>query len=359
MKITSFFLLSLRLSQDNIRRTFLYSRLHLLTPCRRYSQRMFTVKTTPIRRILFLMLIILAIISYSSRSSKKESSRIADQSKTSIRILYVVRTNFHFYPRRLIYLLQTWISLIFNDVFFVTDISLPHIPDNQTIITKQTCGSDAHAMGILCCKTAHDFLLFRKYVSDYHWFCHFDDDQYVNVEKLEEYLSTFDSSEPYYIGRTSWSDSLKRSKEPFPNPFWFATLGAGVCLSKATVYRLQPFVHNASQFVDGCIRENYHDDIYLGFLLSGYLNINLTKTDRFHSHLEEDFYSDRKIFLQTFTNQITFGFRSPNRYPYFLPLLYPVNQDPYRIRTLHCLLYPTIKECQKRLRQQLFNSTKQ
>ena len=295
----------------------------------------------------------------SSRIPSKTSRRRLDTHLSSIRIVYVVRTNFHFYQRRLIYLLQTWISLVVRDVFFITDRSLPQIPANQTIITKHTCGSDAHAMGILCCKTAHDFLLFQRYSSDYHWFCHFDDDQYVHVQNLQDYLSTFDSSKPYYIGRTSWSETLKRSKEPFPYPFWFATLGAGVCLSKGTIDLLRPYTSNVSLFVDGCIRENYHDDIYLGFLLSAYLNVNLTKTDRFHSHLEKDFYSDRKTFLQTFPKQITFGFGSPNRFPYFLPLLYPAQQDPYRIRTLHCFLYPTNEECQRKLRQQLFNSTKQ
>jgi fringe protein len=272
--------------------------------------------------------------------------------------MYVIRTNAHFYQRRLIYSLRTWISLVNEDVFFVTDIFLPNISQDHTILTKKTCGPDAHSMSTLCCKTAHDFLIFRQYISNYDWFCHFDDDQYVNVNKLKEYLSTLDSNQPYYIGRTSWSDSLKRSKEPFPYPFWFATLGAGVCLSKPTVYLLEPYTRNVSDFADGCIRENYHDDIYLGFVLNGYLNISLTKTNRFHSHLEKAFYDNKNTFLRTFTDEITFGFRSPDRYPYFLPQLYASNSDPYRLSTLHCLLYPEINECQTKLRQQLFNSMK-
>jgi len=272
--------------------------------------------------------------------------------------MYVIRTNSYFYQKRLIYLLQTWISLITDDVFFVTDILLPNISQNHTILTEKTCGSDAHSMSILCCKTAHDFIIFNRNILNYDWFCHFDDDQYVNVNKLKEYLSTFNSNEPYYIGRTSWSDSIKRSKEPFPYPFWFATLGAGVCLSKRTVNLLKPYTENVSEFVDGCIRENYHDDIYLAFLLNGYLNISLTKSTQFHSHLEKTFYSNKQIFLQTFKNEITFGFRSPDRYPYFLPQLYTSHLDPYRIRTLHCLLYTEINECQTKIRQHLFNSTK-
>jgi len=225
------------------------------------------------------------------------------------------------------------------------------------ILTKKTCGSDAHSMSLLCCKTSHDFILFYRYISKYDWFCHFDDDQYVNINNLKEYLSTFDSNQPYYIGRTSWPDSLKRTKEPFPRPFWFATLGAGVCLSKPTIKLLKPYTEHSSEFVDGCIRENYHDDIYLGFLISNCLNVSLTKNFRFHSHLERDFYSDKQKFLSSFSKQITFGFRHPQRYPDFLPKLYEPHLDIYRIRTLHCFLYPNIPECQTRIHRHILNVT--
>ena len=70
------------------------------------------------------------------------------------------------------------------------------------------------------------------------------------------------------------------------------------------------------------MKENYQDEIYLGFLISTYLNVTLTKNFRFHSHLEKDFYQDKQRFFQIFTKQITFGFRSPHYYPDFLPNLY-------------------------------------
>lgn len=271
--------------------------------------------------------------------------------------MYVIRTNSHFYQKRLIYHLQTWIALIIGDVFFVSNQLLPNISSTHLMLTEKTCGSDAHTMSVLCCKTAHDFLLYQRHLSTYQWFCHFDDDQYVNIKKLEEYLSQFDFTKPYYIGKNSWLKPLERTKEPYPYSFWFATLGAGVCLSQRTLVLLQPYIQNVSQFVDGCIRENYHDDIYLGFLLNGYLNITLTRSERFHSHLEKTFYENRSRFLKTFVNEITFGFRFPDRYPYFLPELYRKNLDPYRIRTLHCFLYPEINECQRKIRKHFFNTT--
>ena len=272
--------------------------------------------------------------------------------------MYVVRTSSKFYRNRLIYLLQTWISFVQNQVYFVTDELIPNISHDHLILTKSTCGEDSHAMKTLCCKTAHDFILFHRHRTKYNWFCHFDDDQYVHTKNLEKYLSTLDSHLPYYIGRNSWNKTVKRTKEPFPNSFWFATLGAGVCFSKYLIDLLEPYTQNINQFTDGCLKENYFDDIYLGFVISGYLNVSLTKNLRFHSHLEKDFYQDKRTFFEIFTKQITFGFRFPTTYPVFLPNLYESQYDPYRVRTLHCLLYPSAFDCEEKIRQHLFNMIK-
>lgn len=305
------------------------------------------------RRYLFILILFSFYIYYSSIIFTGRSS-----TTKSLRVLYLIRTNSQFYDKRLTYLLQTWISLVRDDAFFISDKTLPNISHDHLLLTQKTCGPDTHSMSLLCCKTAHDFQLFHRYFSAYDWFCHFDDDQYVHVDNLREYLAKFDANDPHYIGRNSWSDTLKRSKEPFPHPFWFATLGAGVCLSKESIRLLRPYTTSVAQFVRGCQRENYHDDIYLGFLLAAFLNVSLTKSHRFHSHLERAFYANRTRFLQIFSQQITFGVRRPDRYPYYLPQLYPISADPYRLRTLHCLLYPQMKQCQMQLHQYLFNRTR-
>ena len=35
------------------------------------------------------------------------------------------------------------------------------------------------------------------------WFCHFDDDQYVNVKILYKTLLQYDSNKDYYLGKSS------------------------------------------------------------------------------------------------------------------------------------------------------------
>ena len=283
--------------------------------------------------------------------------QIAQQHVSSPKIMFVVRTSSSFYRQRLIHLVETWISLVKNDVFFVSDRSLINISQSHVILTKHLCGPDGHSLTTLCCKTVHDFILFHRHRTFYDWFCHFDDDQYVHIVNLRSFLSKFNSSQPYYIGRNSWKEPFKRATQLRPTTFWFATLGAGVCLSKSLIDLLRPYTMIVSQFIEGCLQENYHDDIYLGFLIAAYLNLSLTRELRFHSHLEADFYSDKTKFLNHFHDQITFGFRLPDRTPNFLPQLYSINDDPFSMRTLHCLLYPENSPCALLMHQYLLKRT--
>ena len=35
----------------------------------------------------------------------------------------------------------------------------------------------------------------------YQWFCHFDDDIYVNILQLNQLLQQYDPHKPYYVGK--------------------------------------------------------------------------------------------------------------------------------------------------------------
>ena len=116
---------------------------------RSYSRRMYGLKKScSYRNYLLLIFLFLIFIYYNSLFPTEHFHRLIEQNSNSIRIMYVIRTNSYFYPKRLIYLLQTWISLISSDVFFVTDLVLPNIPHDHTILTKETCGSDVHSMSV-------------------------------------------------------------------------------------------------------------------------------------------------------------------------------------------------------------------
>ena len=304
------------------------------------------------RTYLILFLVMFCIFPYYYIYS---SLLISSQHSTNQipRIMYVVRTVNKYYSNRLIYLLQTWISLVYNDVYFISDTIIPNISVTHIISTESICGPSSHSVRSLCCQTIHDFIFYRRYILNYDWFCHFDDDQYVHIKNLQEYLSKLDFNLPYYIGRNSWITPFKRKKKSYTGDFWFATLGAGVCYSKKLIYLLEPYTQTPIQFINGCLHEYYPDDIYIGFLIHNRLNLSLTKNERFHSHLEHHFYDEKNTFHQ----QITFGFGLPRNIPKLLPPLFPLDTDRLRIRTLHCFLYPHFKDCQIRLQTYGFNRT--
>ena len=41
------------------------------------------------------------------------------------------------------------------------------------------------------------------------WWCHFDDDNYVNVAALLDTLDKYEADEPWYLGKTSTASPLK------------------------------------------------------------------------------------------------------------------------------------------------------
>ena len=52
-------------------------------------------------------------------------------------------------------------------------------------------------MAFLLKKLYYYVLLFDSY----QWFCHCDDDMYINIPQLSELLQQFDPHKPYYIGK--------------------------------------------------------------------------------------------------------------------------------------------------------------
>ena len=65
----------------------------------------------------------------------------------------------------------------------------------------------------------------------FRWWCHFDDDNYVNTVAVEAMLASYDSRQPWYIGRARSDATYGRtSHTQFVR---FATGGAGFCVSRA------------------------------------------------------------------------------------------------------------------------------
>lgn len=94
--------------------------------------------------------------------------------------------------------------------------------------------AEGHARRALCCKMAKELEMFlnnqKKYAKTvkfyskvhrninseifffsfyFRWFCHFDDDNYVNVPKLKLLLSEYNSSLDWYLGKPSTATPIE------------------------------------------------------------------------------------------------------------------------------------------------------
>ena len=52
------------------------------------------------------------------------------------------------------------------------------------------------------------YLIIDTALYSYQWFCHFDDDVYVNLAQLSKLLQKYDPNKPYYIGK--WIGKKRR-----------------------------------------------------------------------------------------------------------------------------------------------------
>ncbi len=130
--------------------------------------------------------------------------------------------------------------------------------------------------------------------------------------------------------------------------FWFATGGAGVCLSRALASRAASLVSDgAFERAGDAIR--LPDDVTLGFLSEHRLGVPLTRVAAFHSHLEPL----RLIPEKDLSEQVSFSYaRSGEPEDFDSDNVVSVGggvsrrKDPTRFMSLHCRLYPgSIKQC--------------
>ena len=118
--------------------------------------------------------------------------------------------------------------------------------------------------------------------------CHFDDDNYVNVPQLVALLRKYDAKQDWYLGKPSIRQPLEivnRDNKASKISFWFATGGAGFCLSRALALKMIP-IASGGKFISIGEKIRLPDDVTLGYIVEHLLAKRLTVIDTLHSHLE-------------------------------------------------------------------------
>ena len=208
-------------------------------------------------------------------------------------IFIAVKTSGKFHSTRLAPVLATWYPRAAARVWFFTDAddaALSQLTGGRVVNTG--CAAD-HSRTALSCKMEAELAAFlsEPAAAGAKWFCHVDDDNYVNTDRLAAALDAFPAAGEWYLGKVSTAQPLEvpdrrsSSRPSQSHRFWFATGGAGFCLSRPLVERMQPWI-SGGRFQQLADDIRLPDDVAVGYVVKVLLGVPLTPLADFHSHLE-------------------------------------------------------------------------
>lgn len=260
-----------------------------------------------------------------------------------------VKTTKHYHYSRLPSIIATWFQHAKDQTWFFTDRDDQYFQNQTNGHMINTKCSSSHNRRALCCKMSVEFDRFLE--SGKKWFCHFDDDNYVNVRRLLKLLDNYNPREDWYLGRPSIPAPLeivRQGDEASKHPkvkFWFATGGAGFCISRALALKMVP-VAGGGKFITVGDRIRLPDDVTMGYIIEHQLKKQLTVVEQFHSHLEAMKFLNE----DTFHEQVSFSYSKGPRDEWNIVKIdgFDPKDDPNRFRSIHCRLFPHETDCQKR-----------
>ncbi|XP_061565295.1 beta-1,3-N-acetylglucosaminyltransferase radical fringe-like isoform X2 [Cololabis saira] len=202
-------------------------------------------------------------------------------------VFIAVKTTRKYHQTRLELLLQTWVSQAREQTFIFTDGEDADLRRRTGVQLINTNCSAAHNRQALCCKMSVEYDKFIQ--SQKKWFCHVDDDNYVNLVSLRRLLASYHHSQDVYLGRPSLDHPIQASDRDRDGSvsvkFWFATGGAGFCISRGLALKMSPWA-SLGNFISTAEKIRLPDDVTVGYIIEALLEVRLTQTTRFHSHLE-------------------------------------------------------------------------
>ncbi|XP_048969788.1 beta-1,3-N-acetylglucosaminyltransferase radical fringe isoform X5 [Canis lupus dingo] len=192
--------------------------------------------------------------------------------------------------------------------------------------------SAVHTRQALCCKMSVEYDKFIE--SGRKWFCHVDDDNYVNPKGLLQLLATFSPSQDVYLGRPSLDHPIEAAERVQGGgtvttvKFWFATGGAGFCLSRGLALKMSPWASLGS-FMSTAERVRLPDDCTVGYIVEGLLGARLLPSSLFHSHLE----NLQRLPPDAVLRQVTLSYGGPDNPHNVVNVMggFSLQQDPTRL----------------------------
>lgn len=263
---------------------------------------------------------------------------------TELRDIFIsIKTTNKNHKTRLKVLLDTWVQFAINQTYVFTDSEDQFLqgmlPTNHVINTN--C-SNQHTRKALCCKMALEYDIYMN--TEKRWFCHMDDDTYLNVPKLVQLLQKYNHTLDWYIGKPSLKHPIEvedRANLGQKLAFWFATGGAGFCISQALALKMLPFTGGGKLMTAG-EQIRLPDDCTIGYIINYLLHKELTVINEFHSHLE----ALGQVKQSDIKDQITISFYSDSVRTNVVEVNgFSQEEDPTRFYSVHCYLNPYLSRC--------------
>ncbi|XP_023670716.1 beta-1,3-N-acetylglucosaminyltransferase lunatic fringe-like [Paramormyrops kingsleyae] len=260
-------------------------------------------------------------------------------------IFIAVKTTKKFHQSRLDLLLDTWISRNMQQTYIFTDGEDEELKKKIGSHAINTNCSAAHSRQALSCKMAVEYDKFIE--SGKKWFCHVDDDNYVHMRGLLKLLSQFLHTQDVYIGKPSLDRPIEATERLGDNKmrpvnFWFATGGAGFCVSRGLALKMTPWA-SGGHFMNTAEKIRLPDDCTIGYIIESVLGVKLMRSNLFHSHLE----NLQQVAMSDLQKQVTlsYGMFENKRNIINVRGAFSVEEDPSRFKSVHCLLYPDTPWC--------------
>ncbi|KAL0272397.1 UNVERIFIED_CONTAM: hypothetical protein PYX00_005380 [Menopon gallinae] len=158
-------------------------------------------------------------------------------------------------------------------------------------------------------------------------------------------LNRYNSQQDWYLGKPSMRAPLEivnKEDKSQKISFWFATGGAGFCLSRALALKMIP-VASGGKFISVGEKIRLPDDVTMGYIIEHVLRKSLTVVDQFHSHLEPLAFLSR----DSLHEQISLSYSRYGQDDLNIVKIegFEYKQDPTRFLSLHCFLFPQFPFC--------------
>lgn len=262
-------------------------------------------------------------------------------------VFIAVKTTRKYHKSRLELLIQTWVSRAKEQTYIFTDGEDKELWMRTGANIINTNCSAAHTRQALCCKMSVEYDKFIE--SQKKWFCHVDDDNYVILPSLLKLLSSYHHSQDVYLGRPSLDHPIEaaervKSDGSVSVKFWFATGGAGFCISRGLALKMSPWA-SLGNFISTAEKIRLPDDCTIGYIIEALLEVTLTHTYLFHSHLE----NLQKLPTDSVLEQVTLSYGGFENRRNVVSIVggFSLAEDPTRFKTVHCLLYADTDWCPK------------